>query len=368
MRRQKFTISTVIIILVLNMFSGFVLAGNTTDENTPKATVGDFVERLYTVDLGRASEKEGKTWWVNEITTGNKTGADCGRFFLISEEFNNRGLTIENFVETLYATFFDRASEENGKNYWINELKTNKKTRVDVINGFIDSTEWCNICATYGVHSGAPTAKAEIASQNAIDFATRLYTCCLNREPENEGLNYWSLALTNLEQTGATGAQLFFESQEFVNFRLNDKEYLTRLYTTFMGREPDEGGMNYWLSELQTKTRREVMSLFAESKEFTNICKTYGIDRGVIDFTKNIPQPTSPIEQPINPTPVPTVPTKPGTPTEAPKPTTKPEPTKPSQPVPTTEPSKPVPTTKPEPTTNEILLDIKKLLAEKKAK
>lgn len=369
MRRRNFLIILVTIILIINTFGGFVFAGNTANENYPKATVGDFIERLYTVALGRASEKEGKTWWVNEITTGNKTGADCGRFFLISEEFNNRGLTIENFVETLYATFFDRASEVNGKNYWVNELKTNKKTRVDVINGFIDSTEWCNICATYGVRSGAPTAKAEIASQNAIDFATRLYTCCLNREPENGGLNYWSLALTNLEQTGATGAQLFFESQEFVNFRLNDKEYLTRLYTTFMGREPDEGGMNYWLSELTTKSRREVMSLFVQSPEFKNICATYGIECGEVDFNRGIPTPETPIVTPEPTKPVKPTPTKPVEPTPTkpvtPRPTTpvEPTPTKPIQPEPTkpvtpkpTEPTKPVEPTptkpvEPKPTT-----------------
>lgn len=369
MRRHNFLIILVTIILIINTFGGFVSAGNTANDNYPKATVGDFIERLYTVALGRASEKEGKTWWVNEITTGNKTGADCGRFFLISEEFNNRGLAIENFVETLYATFFDRASEVNGKNYWVNELKTNKKTRVDVINGFIDSTEWCNICATYGVRSGAPTAKAEIASQNAIDFATRLYTCCLNREPENEGLNYWSLALTNLEQTGATGAQLFFESQEFVNFRLNDKEYLTRLYTTFMGREPDEGGMNYWISELTTKTRREVMSLFVQSPEFKNICATYGIECGEVDFNRGIPTPETPIVTPEPTKPVKPTPTKPVEPTPTkpvtPRPTTpvEPTPTKPIQPEPTkpvtpkpTEPTKPVEPTptkpvEPKPTT-----------------
>ncbi|MBR2750410.1 MAG: DUF4214 domain-containing protein [Clostridiales bacterium] len=247
-------------------------------------SIADFVERLYTVALGRPSEKEGKEYWVKEITNGNKTGADCGLFFLTSEEFNNRGLSIENFVETLYQTFFGRASEPNGKAYWVGELKSGRKSRADVIWGFIDSKEWCNICADYGVKSGAPTAKAEHASQNAIDFATRLYTCCLGRASEEGGLKYWSLALTNLEQTGCSAAKLFFTSEEFVKFKLKDDEYVRRLYTTFMGREPAKDEIAYWIGEIKkgSQTRYSIMQFFGQSPEFTNICKKYGIDRGTI--------------------------------------------------------------------------------------
>ncbi|MBR3058959.1 MAG: DUF4214 domain-containing protein [Clostridiales bacterium] len=249
-----------------------------------KGSIGDFAERLYTVALNRESEASGKQYWVGEITNGNKTGADCALFFLTSEEFNNRKLSIEDFVETLYKTFFGRASEPNGKAYWVGELKTASKSREDVIRGFIDSAEWCNICADYGVKSGAPTAKAEHASQNAIDFATRLYTCCLGREPEAGGLKYWSMALTNLEQTGCSAAKLFFTSEEFVNFKLKDDAYVRRLYTTFMGRDPEASEIGYWTGEITkgTQTRYSVMQFFGQSPEFTNICKKYGIDRGTI--------------------------------------------------------------------------------------
>ncbi len=250
----------------------------------PTGSIADFVERLYTVALGRASEEGGKKYWVDEITNGNKTGADCGLFFLTSEEFNNRGLSIDSFVETLYETFFGRASEPDGKAYWVGQLKSGAKSRADVIWGFIDSKEWCNICADYGVKSGAPTAKAEHASQNAIDFARRLYTCCLGREPEEGGLKYWSLALTNLEQTGCSAAKEFFTSTEFVNLKLGNEEYVRRLYTTFMGRDPETSEIAYWVGEIKAgrQTKESVMAFFGQSPEFTNICKKYGIDRGTI--------------------------------------------------------------------------------------
>ncbi len=248
-------------------------------------TFEDFVERLYTVALGRESDSEGKTFWVKQVVEEGKTGADCARFFLLdADEFMKRNLSTEDFVETLYKTFFDRESDAEGKKGWVDAISSGAKTRAEVVNDFIESTEWCDVCATYGVKSGAIYHKATKASKNAINFATRLYTCCLKRDAEDGGLKYWSLALTNLEKTGAEAALFFFESDEFKGFNTTDKEYLTRLYTTFMDREPAQSEVDYWLGEIAggRQTRHSILAFFAQSEEFTGICKQYGIDRGTI--------------------------------------------------------------------------------------
>ena len=51
-----------------------------------------------------------------------------------------------------------------------------------------------------------------------------------------------------------------------------------------MDREPAESEINYWLGELKSgkQTRKSIISFFAQSPEFTGICKKYGIDRGEI--------------------------------------------------------------------------------------
>ncbi|MBR3058722.1 MAG: leucine-rich repeat protein [Clostridiales bacterium] len=253
---------------------------------TPAASgdFGDFVERLYTVAMNRKSDKGGKEYWTNEIKSGKKTGGDCAEYFLLTApEFMNRGLNNDKFVETLYQTFFGRASEAAGKKYWLGRL-TSGTSRTDVVKSFIDSKEWCNICAGYGVKSGAPTAKAEKASENAKGFATRLYTCCLGRQTDAQGLKYWSLALTNLEKTGYDAAKFFFDSEEFKGFNTSNSEFVRRLYTTFMDREPEAKGFDFWVSQLNQgkMDRMAVLASFAQSQEFTNICKKYGIDRGSI--------------------------------------------------------------------------------------
>ncbi len=247
------------------------------------ANFEDFVERLYTVALGRNSEKEGKNYWVKRVVDEGATGADCARFFLLdAPEFMKRGLGADAFVETLYQTFFDRASEPEGKAFYLQEL-ANGTPRSQVVEYFIESTEWCDVCATYGVKSGSKYYKASKASNNARYFAARLYSCCLNRDPEDDGLLYWSLALTNLEKTGANAAALFFESEEFLGLDTSDWEYITRLYRTFMGRNPEEGGIDYWIGEMRNgKSRHAVLAWFSQSPEFTDICKEYGIERGTI--------------------------------------------------------------------------------------
>ena len=90
--------------------------------------------------------------------------------------------------------------------------------------------------------------------------------------------------MTNLEQTGCSAAREFFTSAEFKGFKTSDQEYVKRLYTTFMDREPAEDEINYWKGEIDkgTQTRDSVLRFFAQSEEFTNICAVYGIDRGAI--------------------------------------------------------------------------------------
>ena len=241
----------------------------------------DFVERLYVVALGRASEADGKAHWCKVVGNGSYTGADAARFFFTCPEFEGKNLSNEDYVKTLYATFFDRnaTDDPDGYNFWLSKI--NDWGRRRVLEGFIDSAEWCNICADYGVRSGASTAKATRASKNATDFATRLYTECLGRDPETDGLNYWSLSLTNQERTGSQAAKEFFYCPEFKDKNLGDEEYINRLYKTFMGRNPDDDGKNYWLGQLGngTMNRDQIFDFFSTCEEFTDICNQYAILR-----------------------------------------------------------------------------------------
>lgn len=243
--------------------------------------VGGFVERLYTVALERASDPAGKQDWVEAITMRGETGADAARGFLYSPEFLGRGATNEEFVAVLYRTFFNREPDQAGFNAWVGVLRAGT-SKEEVIEGFINSTEWANLCLRYGIRSGGSgTPDIEIEpNQGTIDFATRLYTTCLGRDADQNGLMAWARQLANQRDTGTGAARGFFFSEEFGRQGVSNDEYVRRLYRTFMGREPDAAGFDAWVSQLNSGvSREEVFNGFALSPEFARICASYGIIR-----------------------------------------------------------------------------------------
>ena len=237
-----------------------------------------FVERLYTVALGRQSDPAGKADWINRVRVGGNTGADLARGFLFSDEFLSKNMSNSDFVDVLYATFFDRPADEH-KADWLG-LMDSGWTKTQVIDGFINSTEWANLCLTFGIASGS-TFKPNLTvtpSQDVIDFATRLYTTCLGRDADEGGLNNWANQLANMQISGSDAAHGFFFSQEFTDADISDSEYVKRLYRTFMGREYDQSGYDNWMNALASGRSREfVFQGFAQSEEWAGICAEYGI-------------------------------------------------------------------------------------------
>ncbi|MBO4637499.1 MAG: DUF4214 domain-containing protein [Clostridiales bacterium] len=252
-----------------------------TPVSASQLSVADFVERLYTVALGRTSDPVGKQDWIDAVTLRGQTGADLARGFLYSPEFLGKNVSNEEFVRVLYRTFFDREADADGLNGWVSVLD-NGGSKEHVIEGFINSTEWANLCLLYGIRcggTGVPSIVLE-PNQSTIDFATRLYTTCLSRSADQDGLMAWARQLANQRDTGTGAARGFFFSSEFTGQNVSNGEYVSRLYRTFMEREPDEAGYSAWVSQLDGGvSREEVFNGFAGSSEFARICANYGILR-----------------------------------------------------------------------------------------
>lgn len=113
-------------------------------------------------------------------------------------------------------------------------------------------------------------------------FIKQIYSVVLDREPDAEGLAYW----VNQLKVGETAADIvgeFFNSQEMKNKNLDHKNFAKYAYKAIMGREPDEDGLAYWVSEMdQGATEKWIISEFVVSTEFTQLCGNYGIVRGTL--------------------------------------------------------------------------------------
>jgi hypothetical protein len=237
-------------------------------------SIENFILRFYQQALGRTPQQTESDGWVNALLNGDLCGADVAYEFIFSQEFTNRNTLNEEYVTILYRTFFGKDPDPAGYNAWVNHLY-NGASREEILNGFIDSLEFENLCARYGIN---PYEGATIASGGAEDFLIQFYQQCFSREPDQPGLDAWVNALSDGSICGAEVAYGFIFSQEFINQNTSNEDFVTTLYRAFFGREPDTAGYNGWVNYLYAgATRQEALNGFIYSLEFEIFCNSYGI-------------------------------------------------------------------------------------------
>lgn len=284
--------------------------------------VGGFVARLYRLILDREPEKKGYDYWVEELNSGRKDGAECAAGFFFSDEYKsiedskfvkaqyqnllyyNKDVT-KFFLENLYGVFFDREPDEDGMKYWQAHIQNNYDSKKSVFDQFVDSEEWCKICNEFGIKSGSGRKFFEEDDLSMERFVYGLYTECLGRFPDDEGITYWCNKLKNREITGKEIAYQFFFSEEYfevsrnryTTYGVEGDPYIEAYYKVFMCRASDKEGLAYWQSVCQKDYEYKNLYLFdgfADSKEFAEKCVSYGIEPGehinvfgeTSDFTK----------------------------------------------------------------------------------
>ena len=137
-------------------------------------------------------------------------------------------------------------------------------------------------------------------------FVKRYYSTILGREPDDAGLEYHSGYLIRKEKTAVQVAHEFLCSPEFQDAGYDNKQFVTKLYVAFFGRDEhniEQVGIDYWMAKLNAGVSRdEVFAGFANSPEFSDICASFGIEKGeyTIGYTPEpTPEPTpSPEPQP----------------------------------------------------------------------
>ncbi len=249
--------------------------GQITTNSTP---VEGFVERMYTVALNRPFDATGKANWVAALNAGTHDGAAIAKEFISGQEFALRNLSNEEYIETLYETFFDRASDASGKSNWLNHLAVGY-SREFVLANFVNSEEFTNLCQSFGVGRGVMKDNGTTVNPGVPKFVDRLYSTVMGRKADWQGYTNWTMALAAKQQSAEQVAKSFFTSQEYLNKDTNNTTFITDLYRTFFDREPDSSGMANWKNCLNSgMTRNTVIAEFAKSAEFKAIAASYGLE------------------------------------------------------------------------------------------
>ncbi|MCI7351067.1 MAG: leucine-rich repeat protein [Ruminococcus sp.] len=120
-------------------------------ENRDKsAELTAFVSRLYTKALNRTYDVNG----LNDHTGTYLENHDLYQMaynFIFSPEFMDKNLSDEEFVDTMYRTFFDREADPDGKADWLDRMSNQGYSREDVLAGFVGSQECVNLVAKFGI-------------------------------------------------------------------------------------------------------------------------------------------------------------------------------------------------------------------------
>jgi len=112
--------------------------------------VREFVTRFYQQCFGREPDSEGLNSWTDALLNDYLTGSDVAFSFIFSNEFSGRNTTNEEFLHILYRAFFNRDPDAVGYTGWINTINDGSD-RATILEGFLNSQEFINLCSNYGI-------------------------------------------------------------------------------------------------------------------------------------------------------------------------------------------------------------------------
>lgn len=110
----------------------------------------------------------------------------------------------------------------------------------------------------------------DVGAGEAAGCAYRLYQAAFDRQPDIGGLNYW-IKKIDAGMTLQDVSRSFLLSTEYellYGSHLSDETLLTNYYLNVLDREPDPAGYTYWLEKMAAGlSGAEVLASFSESAE-----------------------------------------------------------------------------------------------------
>lgn len=136
--------------------------------------------RLYKAYFLRVPDVGGLRFWTTQYKTGSWTFIGISDFFAISPEFKQRYGALNNgqFVDLIYQNVLGRASDATGRQYWVSELDSGRRTRGSVMAAISESPE----------NKGLQKGLVEVVG---------IYATMLGQEVDQAKLNQWGPVVTS---------------------------------------------------------------------------------------------------------------------------------------------------------------------------
>lgn len=146
-------------------------------------------------------------------STGNFVAAEVS-VLASSSYFSLKGSTNTAFVEGIYQDVLLRPSDPGGLSYWVGQLNAATKTRAQVANSFVRTTEAAN--RRVGGPSGATTCSTTTLDDLA-SLTAGAYCLVLDRMASPGDITYWSGQLSGTDQLPSLWASMAGSTEYYTN-------------------------------------------------------------------------------------------------------------------------------------------------------
>ncbi len=207
----------------------------------------------------------------------------------VKEKATNRGIIISNEgIDIDYSRLIKVTPDglnveevEGGEYFMVTNLVPGKEYDSIVINA--DTIDGENVVLMVNDVLIEPETLLE-------EFVTNIYIFAFERYPDENGYSYWLEKL--MEKKDITGKyvlyNLMFAEREFSDRNLADEELIKVLYQIVVNREADQEGLEFWINEYNTvylpqangdsyEAQKAIVTRMLHEQEFKNLCEKMGI-------------------------------------------------------------------------------------------
>jgi uncharacterized delta-60 repeat protein len=195
-----------------------------------------FVADVYRAALARTPDRSEVASWVDVLTTEPTSDTVRRMLHVIFDgpEFHQRPVNPWQYVVALYEAMLGRDPLPSELDWWVQAVLDRVNTPLPE---FVDSPEFQHLVPSCQ-DLGAVTI-----------LVGRLYQQVLRRVASADELGWWAqdiLTWCALEEA----VEVFFNSLEYVSVPHTLADHVTVLYRALLAREPEVGGLAWWVSDL----------------------------------------------------------------------------------------------------------------------
>ncbi|HXT57127.1 MAG TPA: DUF4214 domain-containing protein, partial [Pirellulales bacterium] len=226
-------------------------AVNGSAVSTPTAVTllshqASIVDKVYHQVLNRAADLQGLQFWTAQIMQGQP-------YSIIAQGIFESDERLDPIVSQYYQQFLLRAPDPQGLQFWVNLWRQDGGPE-HVVAGMISSPEF---------FAEAGNSHPQLSANAA--WVTTLYERLLNREPDQQGLQFWT---GNLDSGAMTREQVVLGFEQSPEAYTND---VNGFFQQYLNRAPTATELANYVGQLEHgATQRDIQMQLIDLPEYQN--------------------------------------------------------------------------------------------------